>query len=71
MMILLTQGEGVQNLGKPVDVILERSLIYDFHIEKIPPKINYFRPVRLGLWETFNNKLCKNDIPTRSVGTFS
>ena len=27
MLILLTRGGGVQNLGKPADVILERSLI--------------------------------------------
>ena len=28
-MILMTQGGGVQNLGKPDDVILERSLMCD------------------------------------------
>ena len=27
VLILLTQGGGVQDLGKPVDVILERSLM--------------------------------------------
>ena len=34
-------------------------------------KIYYCRPVRLGLWETFHNKVCMNDIPTRLVVTLS
>ena len=31
-------------------------------------KIYYCRPVRLGLWENFNNKSCRNVIPTRLIG---
>ena len=34
-------------------------------------KIYYCRPVRLGLWETFNNKPCGNVIVTRLVGATS
>ena len=34
-------------------------------------KIYYCRLVRLGLWETFHNKLSGNIIPRRLVGTLS
>ena len=34
-------------------------------------KIYYCRPVRLGLGETFNNKPCRNVIPTRLKGALS
>ena len=35
------------------------------HLER---KIYYYRPVRHGLLETFNNRSCRNVIPTRLIG---
>ena len=41
------------------------------HMMDAGGKIYYCRLVRLGLWETFHNRLCGNIIPRRLVGTLS